>query len=235
MIAVITIIKCRLMKAITLFSVCILLSTTTYSQTCLTPGFNLQRLRTYKPTKDSLKKWNRKELGFIKIKKHDTIADIGSFDGFYPLVYSIFSDSSVFYLNDITQSGFVYYDSIKVICEQIRGSKFTTKFNIVIGNDSSTKLPNHLFNVVIIREALHHFKMKDKMLVDIKRIMKPDADAKLILYEPIKGQTSKDDLCAGAMTKTDLIALLNRNGFILSQELDDYDRSWFEFTLKNIK
>jgi|GEM_PF-4868073 ubiquinone/menaquinone biosynthesis C-methylase UbiE len=222
------------MKKTTLFFVCVLIITTTYSQTCLNPGFNLNGLRSHKPTKDTIYKWRRKELGFIKIKKHDTIADIGSFDGYYPLIYSIFSDSSVFYLNDITQSGFIYYDSIKTICEQIRGSDFTNKFSIVIGNDSSTKLPDHLFNIVIVREALHHFKMKDRMLADIKRIMKSDKDAKLILYEPIRGQSKREDLCAGAMTKTDLIALLEKNGFVLSKELDDYDRSWFEFVSKDI-
>ncbi len=223
-----------MIKKAALFFVCVLIGITTYSQTCLDPGFYLNGLKLHKPTKDTIYKWRRKELDFIKIKKHDTIADIGSFDGYYPLLYSIFSDSSVFYLNDITQSGFVYYDSIKTICEQIRGSNFTNKFNIVIGNDSSTKLPDHLFNIVIVREALHHFKMQDKMLADIKRIMKSDKDAKLILYEPIRGQSKREDLCAGAMTKTDLIALLNRNGFILSKELDDNDRSWFEFVLKDI-
>jgi len=206
---------------------------TTYSQTCLNPGYKLQLLRSFKLGKDSLYNSDKKEIEFIHINNHDIIADIGSFNGYYPLIYSIFSDSCVFYANDIQQSGFAYYDSMKTICEQIRGSSFTNKINIVIGNDSSTQLPDHLFSKVIVRDALHHFKMKDKMLVDIKRIMNPVEDAKLLLFEPIRGQTNENDLCPGAMTKKELLELLDTNGFKFLKEIEVGDRSWLEFALKN--
>jgi hypothetical protein len=223
------------MNKLAMFFTFILLASTAFSQKCLNAEADLQWLRGYHLNKDSLYRSNKKEFEFIEIKKHDTIADIGSFNGYHPLVYSVFSDSCVFYLNDIQQDGFAYYDSIKNVCEQIRGHSFTNKFSIVIGNDTNTKLPDHLFNIVLVREALHHFKMKDKMLMDIKRIMNPRKEARLILDEPIIGQTKKENLCPGAMTRDDLLALLDKNGFSLSTEILVGDRSWFEFVLKEKK
>lgn len=164
---------------------------------------------------------------------NDTIADIGSYDGYYPLLYSIFSDSTVFYLNDITSYGFVYFDSIKAVCTKIKGHDLSNKFTIVIGQDSSTKLQDHMFNKVIVRDALHHFKSMDIMLADIKRIMKPKA--KLILFEPIRGRNlNTETLCKGAMTADELLNLLIKNGYILIRELPQtIGGSWFEFKLRD--
>lgn len=219
------------MNRIALFLVFILLSTETFAQ-CISPHFRVKELNSKTLTKDSIYAQIKSDLTFIQPTKHDTIADIGSFDGYYPLAYSIFSDSVVFYLNDISNSGFVDFDSIKTICTTFKGQHISNKFKTIIGTDSCTNLPNHLFNKVVIRDALHHFKSMDKMLSDTKRIMKPQAT--LILFEPIKDQNVKDKkLCYAAMTKDELLKLLSRNGFKLTKEFTREDgRMWFEFKLK---
>jgi hypothetical protein len=101
------------------------------------------------------------------LNKYDTVADIGSYDGHYPLVYSIFSDSVAFYLNDISDAGFTYFDSIETECNKIKGSPVSNKFIMMIGSDTCTNLPARFFRKVIVRDALHHFKQPDKMLADI--------------------------------------------------------------------
>jgi SAM-dependent methyltransferase len=202
-------------------------------QTCGNPGARMERLRTTHLTKDSIYQWIKNDLEFIQPKRQDTIADIGSYDGYYPSLYSIFSDSAVFYLNDITNDGFLYFDSIQIICTNIKGQNLSNKFNIVIGQDSSTNLQDDLFNKVVVRHALHHFKSMDIMLRDIKRIMKPNA--RLILFEPIRGRNlNNETLCKGVMTIDELLNLLGKNGFELTKELSQpVAGSWFEFKLTN--
>lgn len=221
------------MHKIGLILYCILCVLTTYGQTCQNPRVRLARLTAPQVTKDSIYRRVKNDLEFIQPTRQDTIADIGSYDGYYPSVYSIFSDSIVFYLNDLTNVGFTYLDSLKAVCTKIRGHNLSNKSIIVIGNDSLTNLQDHLFNKVVIRDALHHFKSPDAMLSDIKRIMKPNA--KLILLEPIRGRNlNNETLCKGAMTVEELLNLLNKNGFILTRELpQSVAGSWFEFRLRD--
>lgn len=221
------------MNTIGLLFCCILLAPAAGGQTCQNPKARLARLTANHWTKDSIYQRVKNDLDFIRPAPTDTIADIGSFDGYYPSVYSIFSDSVVFYLNDITDAGFANLDSIRAACTRIRGQELTNQFIIVMGRDSSTRLPDRLFNKVVVRDALHHFKSKDAMLSDIKRIMKPQAG--LILYEPIRGRNlNNDTLCKGAMTLEELMHLLHQNGFTLIKELpQNIGGSWFEFKQTN--
>src|ERR1051325_3670768 len=62
-------------------------------------------------TKDSIFTRVKNDLRFIQLKARDTVADIGSYDGYYPCMYSLFSDSVTFYLNDITGEAFTGLDS----------------------------------------------------------------------------------------------------------------------------
>lgn len=221
------------MKKAFLFYAIMLIAVSAPAQ-CLNPGIRLERLRAPRLTKDSIYKWVKSDLEFIQIQKHGTIADIGTYDGYYPLLYSIFSDSAVFYLNDITSTGFSYFDTLQAICAELKGSALTNKFKLIIGNDSCTGLPRHFFTTVILHDALHHFKLMDKMLSNIREIMVPLPGARLLLYETIRGGANDPNLCRGAMTREELVSLLERNGFSLSRELRRNDSlSWFEFEIKN--
>ena len=205
------------MKKVCCFYAIILIAITASAQ-YQNPGARLERLKVPKLTKESIYKWVKSDLEFIQIQKHDTIADIGTFDGYYPLLYSIFSDSAVFYLNDLTTAGFSYFDTIQGICTALKGSPLSNQYKLIIGNDSCTNLPKHLFTKVILQDALHHFKLMDKMLSDIRDIISPQPGSKLLLYETIRGGENNDKLCRGAMTREDLLKLLDRNGFSFSKE-----------------
>jgi hypothetical protein len=231
-----------------IFVVCIFLAALSFAQT--TNGLQnrderMTRIKLQLSNKDSVYKRVSKDLDFIQLKVHDTVADIGSYDGYHPSVYSIFSDSVVFYLNDITTTGFTYFDSIQMLCTKIRGTKPTDQFKIQIGTESSTKLPTKLFNKVILRDALHHFRSQDSMLNDIKRIMKPGA--KLILFEPLREEgVVNHQLCKGAMTRKELLALMDRNGFGLTINKEGTEQTkmcvlpngkycWYEFKFSREK
>ena len=207
----------------------IFISILTTAQTCLNPSYKLNKLKVKGVNKDTIYNWVKKDLLFIELKPHDTVADIGSYNGYYPSLYSVSTDSIVFYLNDIVNEGFAYFDSINNVCENIRGLNFTNKFEIIIGNDDSTKLPANTFNKVILRDVLHHFKHTLKMLEEIKRIIKPNG--KIFLFESIINPNITDqNLCKGSMTKDELVRLMLENGFALTkQQHVGNSRFWFEF------
>ena len=209
------------------------ISILTNAQTCLNPSYKLNKLKAKGVNKDTIYNWAKNDLLFIELKPHDSVADIGSYNGYYPSLYSVSTDSIVFYLNDIVDEGFAYFDSINNLCKNIRGTSFTNKFEIILGNDDSTKLPANTFNKVILRDALHHFKHPIKMLEEIKRIIKPNG--KIFLFESIINPNIEDqNLCKGSLTNDELIKLMLENGFTLTkQEHVGNSRFWFEFKLIN--
>lgn len=168
----------------------------------------------------------------LQLTTHDTVADIGSFQGYFPALYSVFSDSVVIHLNDIFSDGFVYFDSIVTECERIGGKKLSNEFALFLGTEFSTNLPSQQYNKVIARDAIHHFSHPDSMLVDLKRIMKPNA--RLIVYEPLKHpKIDEKNLCKGVMTKKEFLQLMKRNGFrATKKKCHRNNRNWFEFKVK---
>ena len=201
------------------------------AQTCLNPSYRLDKLKAKEINKDTIFRWAQNDLLFLELKPHDTIADVGSYNGYYPLIYSVLTDSIVFYLNDIVNEGFVYFDSINSICKNLRGAKFTNKFKIIIGNEDSTNLPTQAFNKVILRDVFHHFKYPLKMFEEIKRIIKPNG--KLLVFESTINPNIEDqNLCKGSMTENELTKLFLKNGFSLTKQKHiGNSRFWFEFML----
>jgi hypothetical protein len=212
---------------------CLLSVELSKTQICQNPEVRMQRNRETFRNKDSLYRTVQIDLAIINPQPHDTIADIGSYDGYYPLAYSIFSDSVMFYLSDISRAGFAYFDSLQGICQEMKIYRGSNQFKVVIGEAKNTKLPRHLFNKVILRDALHHFTQMDEMLADIRLIMKPSS-AVLYLYEPLRiPLAGYDDICKGAMGREDWLEELDKMGFVLIREFTVKQRwAWFEFGLK---
>jgi 2-polyprenyl-3-methyl-5-hydroxy-6-metoxy-1,4-benzoquinol methylase len=204
---------------------------TSGQEKCGNPGSKLEWLRKIAVNKNSYYLQIKDDFEFINPLAGDVIADVGNADGYYPLLFSVFSDSVTFYLNDIANDRFIYFDSVKTLCERVKGRQLSNSFTIVMGNDSSTNLAAHFFDKVIIQDALHHFSKPDKMLADVKRIMKPQAQ--LFLYEPLRDKIEDEKkVCKGAMTKAQLLALLKNYGFEMVKEMDrPIGFSWFEFRI----
>lgn len=211
------------MKGFIILLFSILLQTIAYAQ-----SNRLYYLESHQLTKDSIYNKVINDLHFLNLNKGDTIVDIGSYDGYYPALYSIFSDSVFFYLNDISSQGFSYFDKIKIICSQIKGKIITNQFKIIIGTDTSTNIIDTQYTTVLMRDVLHHFKYKDIMLKNIKKNFK--SSGKLILFETIREGTIKDsNLCSGSMTKIELNLLLNKCGFKIIEEFKCGDNLyWFK-------
>lgn len=180
---------------------------------------------------DTLYRNIKPELDFLSLQPGDTVADIGTYDGYYPVVYSIWTDSVVFYLNDKSEKGMIYFEDIKSACAALRNSALTNQFVFIQGSDTLTELPHGKFTKVILRDVMHHFNQRDKMMDEIKLIMKPSAA--LILFEPVHHSTHENKICAGALTENEIMNFMAMHNFVcVSRSEEENGRKWFEFRIK---
>jgi 2-polyprenyl-3-methyl-5-hydroxy-6-metoxy-1,4-benzoquinol methylase len=219
------------MKKYTFLYLILLLANQIHTQ-CVNPETRFERLKSRNFTRDSIAIKYKNELDFLNLMPHDTIADVGSYDGYYPSIYAIFTDSISFYLNDITYEGFKNFKALKALCEAKRSQNQTNSFKIIIGNAESTNLPDRFFNKIILRDVLHHCENMSKILEDVKRLMKKETS--LFLFEPLKlGNEMDENLCARTMTRDTFLELMNAHNFILNKEMAlDENHSWFMFKQK---
>lgn len=194
-------------------------------------GTRLWKIRSF--TADSLQKTLEQELQFIDFQANDHVADIGTYDGYYPVVYSLFVDSIHFYLEDIKNEGFNHFDSLLLLATAKRNKPLTNTFKIVIGENDKTNLPEHFFDKIILRDMLHHSQQPAALLASLLKHLK--SDGWLYLMEPIKTNTANDiGICNGAMTKNELYQLLDNQGFnIEKNEPFGKKHEWIAYRLKH--
>jgi len=181
-----------------------------------------QKLETFKnycggfyKSMDDLRKMQQKEIGFYGFRSGQTIASIGAQCGHWEAAYAATTDSVTFYLEDIDSSKFKkaqvefawnYYATI-------RGRPMTSDYNMIIGDERSTSLPEDTFDKILIINSFHEFTFQAEMLADIKKKLKPDG----ILYidEALpKRQGQLHGICNKPMlTNEETIELFAKNGF----------------------
>ena len=181
-----------------------------------------QKLETFKnycggfyKSMDDLLKMQQKEIGFYDFRSGQTIASIGAQCCHWEAAYAATTDSVTFYLEDIDSSKFKkrqvefawnYYSTL-------RGRPMTSDYEMIIGTERSTSLPENVFDKILIINSFHEFTFKTEMLADIKRKLKPGG----ILYidEALPKRTGQlHGICNLPMlTNEETIAIFEKNGF----------------------
>ena len=157
------------------------------------------------------------------------IADIGAFDGIWDGIYSVFTDSLTFYIEDITDKGFSRCDSIMDYCARLKGGNDHSKVQKVVGTETSTNLPPTLFDKVICNESFHHFSDPVPMLNDFKKILKPGG--KLYIRDSLrKKDGKKQDHFHYSMEE--MKTVLQQNGFTI---LEDHSYTNMAFLVLEFK
>jgi SAM-dependent methyltransferase len=125
-------------------------------------------------------------LNVIDFKKKDTIVSIGVGSGSQEFLFSVFTDSITFYLEDLDTSC-ITTDKIKNIYlphySAIKGRALTNNFIVSTGTDTTVNLNNNTADKVLIFNVYHHFSNDIAMVKECKRILKPNG--KLIIHEAI--------------------------------------------------
>ena len=162
-----------------------------------------------------LYKIKQAELDFYHFKPGQTIASIGAQCCHIEAAYAATTDSVIFYLEDI--------DSAKFKKEQaefawkyyatLRGKRMTCEYNMIVGDEKSTSLPDKTFDKILIINSFHEFTFVSEMPADIRNKLKQGG----ILYidEALpKNPGQLHGICNHPMqTNEETIAMLAKNGF----------------------
>ena len=125
--------------------------------------------------------WKSKRLraqmlvGTVDFRPGDTIADIGTADGWFAAALSAYSDGMVFYLEDIdtTLWNRQRFDAAVNRFSLINKTHGSHQYHYVKGTATSTRLPPDKFHTVLIIDTFHHFTNPGEMLSDVVKLLRP--------------------------------------------------------------
>jgi protein-L-isoaspartate O-methyltransferase len=144
----------------------------------------------YAYSKDECKSF-RPKLDNYKIKNGDIIADIGAASGWLEGVFSTMVDSVTFFVQDI-DTNILNKNQLNGVVQHfssIRSTPQTNTFNLVIGSNKKTKLPDSLFNKIIINNTFHEFVNPFRIIQDLTTKLKPGGQ--IIVYDQMSNQFRK--------------------------------------------
>ncbi len=138
----------------------------------------------FKNSTDAKNRFSR-AVAFYQFQKHETIVSIGAEDCENEIIYGLMSDSVNFILENISAKvlSATQLNESKEFYEEKFHQKNNCSYSIQYGNDTSTLLPSHSVDKVIIENTFHEFSKPLQMLNEIHRILKPNGKA--YLYEII--------------------------------------------------
>jgi len=115
----------------------------------------------------------------------DTVADIGSADGWFAAALSMYTDSITFFLEDIDSGAWsrTKFDSAVNHFAAINQKKLSHQFHYVKGTEKNTHLTRNIFHKVLIVDTYHHFSHRDEMLTDVASLLRPGG--KVIILEAL--------------------------------------------------
>lgn len=157
-----------------------------------------------------------REAGFVA---GECIADIGAGTGLFDVFLSIFTDSLVFYLEDIDSSFFDQENFNRALqyAGVLRGRDLTSIFKFLQGSEISTGLPGEFFDKVLVIDSYHHFKYRRAMMEDLYRILKKGG--KLLIYDLLaKKENDIHPIChTRIFNRDEMINQMQFQGFTFEQ------------------
>lgn len=115
----------------------------------------------------------------------DTVADIGTADGWFLAALSTYTDSITFFLEDIDSTVWSRprFDSALNHFSAISQKKLSHQFHYVKGTEKNTGLIRNTFHKALIIDTYHHLSHRKEMLADIASLLK--AGGKVIVLEAL--------------------------------------------------
>jgi predicted methyltransferase len=115
----------------------------------------------------------------------DTVADIGTADGWFAAALSAYTDSVVFYLEDVDAAiwNAVTFDSAARHFSRQQNKSLTNQFFYAQGTERSSGLTPNAFHKVLIIDTYHHLEYRYAMLQNAVSLLKPGG--KLIILETL--------------------------------------------------
>jgi len=163
---------------------------------------------------------------FLDLLPGDTYADIGASSGYYDGAMSVFLDSVDFYIQDIDRECLTEKNLKRVTkyFGRFRKSPDTNRYHAVIGEDKKTNLPDGIFDKIYCNATYHVLQYPDAIIADLYTRLKPDGALYIRDEFVYDGQTRYCDSkqCRNLIPQhKDFLAVMERNGFRLTDQSDD--------------
>ncbi|MCG8319190.1 MAG: hypothetical protein MI921_06785 [Cytophagales bacterium] len=113
----------------------------------------------------------------------ETIASIGAGNGIKEIQISCFIEEITWYLQEIDSSRLYQFEEVLAYRENLIGSSISADFNLVLGTENSTSLPQGIFNRILMLNVFHEIESRDEIMMEIHQLL--DEDGLLIIMERI--------------------------------------------------
>jgi SAM-dependent methyltransferase len=115
-------------------------------------------------------------LDTINFVNGQIIADIGAGNGYLEGMLSLFFDSLTFYIQDIDTSICNQSEVNRVadFYKNIKKEPFNNKFIAVNGTDSTTNLPDNIFDKILMINTYQYIKKPKAFILDVNKKLKND-------------------------------------------------------------
>lgn len=121
-------------------------------------------------------------LDFFEFKKGETVAEIGAGNGQNIAGFCLLTDSVLFYAQDINSKALNKKSFDRLIRQSEKYKKpLTNTFQILIGKEKSSELPENTFDKILLVSTFHEFTFMDEMVADISKKLK--SNGKLYILE----------------------------------------------------
>lgn len=155
----------------------------------------------------------------IGFRPGDTIADIGTADGWFAAALSMYSDSLVFYLEDVdtTLWNRQRFDAARNRFSLLSKTHRSHEYHYVKGTATSTKLPPGKFHTVLIIDTFHHFTNPGEMLSDAVALLRPGG--KIAILEALARRPGDIHHGCGSriFSESEIVARMKSHGMELSR------------------
>jgi ubiquinone/menaquinone biosynthesis C-methylase UbiE len=121
----------------------------------------------------------------VSFNAGDVVADIGTADGWFAALLSVFTNNVTFYLEDVDSAVWnkERFDTALAHFASEQGTAPSNHYTYVKGTETSTGLPDNTFDKVLIIDTYHHFNNLDEMLNDVISLLRPEGE--LIILEAL--------------------------------------------------
>ena len=115
-------------------------------------------------------------LDTINFKNGQIIADIGAGNGYLEGMLSLFLDSLTFYIQDIDTSicNQSAVNKVADFYKNLKKEPFNNKFIAVNGTDSTTNLPDNIFDKILMINTYQYIKKPKAFIQDVNKKLKTD-------------------------------------------------------------
>ena len=154
----------------------------------------------------------------VGFRPGDTIADIGTADGWFAAALSVYSDSLVFYLEDIDTALWdrQRFDAAANRFSLLNKTNGSHQYHYVKGTTTSTKLPPKKFHTVLIIDTFHHFTNPGEMLSDVVALLRPGGKIAILEALARKPGDTHHGCGSAIFSESEIVARMKSHGMELS-------------------